>query len=44
MKYRDFLIRPWKESDRHFAAEIIGSVLTEYSLRWEPQNADKLVL
>ena len=44
MKYRDFLIRSWKESDRHFAANIIGSVLAEYGLRWEPQNADEDVL
>ena len=44
MKYRDFLIRSWKESDRQLAAEIIGSVLAEYGLRWEPQNADEDVL
>ena len=44
MKYRDFLIRSWEESDRHPAANIIGSVLAEYGLRWEPLGADEDVL
>ena len=44
MKYRDFLIRSWEKSDRHLAAEIIGSVLAEYGLRWEPLGADEDVL
>ncbi len=43
-QYRDFLIRSWEESDRHLAAEIIGSVLAEYGLRWEPLGADEDVL
>jgi len=44
MKHRDFLIRSWEKSDRHLAAEIIGSVLAEYGLRWEPLAADEDVL
>ncbi len=44
MKYRDFLIRSWEESDRHIAANIIGSVLGEYGLGWEPLGADEDVL
>ena len=43
-RYRDFLIRDWDESDRKRAAEVIRSVLTEYSLPWEPAGADRDVL
>ena len=42
--FRDFLIRQWKPSDRHYAAEVIRSVLSEYGLGWEPDGADKDVL
>jgi putative acetyltransferase len=42
--YKDFLIRSWKESDRTSAAEVIGSVLAEYGLSWEPDGADRDVL
>ncbi|NJP10543.1 MAG: GNAT family N-acetyltransferase [Leptolyngbyaceae cyanobacterium RU_5_1] len=42
--YRDFVIRDWQPSDRHTAAEIIRSVLSEYGLSWEPAGADRDVL
>ncbi len=42
--YRDFLIRDWKDCNRSAAAEIIGSVLAEYGLDWEPVGADRDVL
>lgn len=42
--YRDFLIRDWEEGDRTTAAQLIGSVLAEYGLDWEPGGADKDVL
>ncbi|MBW4615890.1 MAG: GNAT family N-acetyltransferase [Desmonostoc vinosum HA7617-LM4] len=42
--YRDFLIRDWQERDRHKAAEVIRTVLSEYGLSWEPDDADKDVL
>jgi putative acetyltransferase len=42
--FRDFLIRQWKPSDRHYASEVIRSVLSEYGLGWEPDGADKDVL
>lgn len=42
--YQDFLIRDWQTSDRHFVAQIIGSVLAEYGLDWEPKDADRDVL
>jgi putative acetyltransferase len=42
--YRDFLIRDWKEGDRSSAAQIIGAVLSEYGLGWEPNGADRDVL
>lgn len=42
--YRDFLIRDWEPSDRITAAEVIGSVLSEYGLPWEPRGADRDVV
>ncbi len=42
--YQNFLIRDWQASDRNFAAKIIGSVLAEYGLGWEPEDADRDVL
>ncbi|NES07384.1 MAG: GNAT family N-acetyltransferase, partial [Okeania sp. SIO2F4] len=42
--YREFLIRNWQPNDRKIAANIIGSVLAEYNLNWEPKGADKDVL
>jgi putative acetyltransferase len=43
-EYRDFLIRDWEESDTLAAADVIGKVLAEYGLGWEPTGADKDVL
>ncbi len=42
--FQDFLIRPWKPGDRNAAAEVIGTVLAEYGLGWEPEGADRDVL
>ncbi|MDJ0736655.1 MAG: GNAT family N-acetyltransferase [Nostocaceae cyanobacterium] len=42
--YKDFIIRSWEQSDRNHAAEVIGSVLSEYGLGWEPNGADQDVL
>lgn len=42
--YRDFLIRDWEPHDRVTAAEVIGSVLSEYGLTWEPRGADRDVV
>ena len=42
--YRDFLIRDWEPRDRVTAAEVIGSVLSEYGLTWEPRGADRDVV
>jgi putative acetyltransferase len=44
LRYRDFLIRDWQPRDRTAAAEVIGSVLAEYGLGWEPSGADQDVL
>lgn len=44
LPYRDFVIRPWQSGDRALAAKIIGSVLAEYGLSWEPEGADQDVL
>ncbi|MGL5872192.1 MAG: GNAT family N-acetyltransferase [Xenococcaceae cyanobacterium] len=40
--YRDFLIRDWL--DRAAAADLIGGVLAEYNLSWQPEEADRDVL
>lgn len=42
--YYNFLIRNWEERDRAAATEVIGSVLSEYGLAWEPVGADHDVL
>jgi putative acetyltransferase len=42
--YRDFLIRSWRVGDRHTAAEVIHTCLSEYGLKWEPDGADRDVL
>ncbi len=40
-KYQEFLVRDWRESDRHAAAEVIKTVLEEYGLPWQPELADR---
>ncbi|ACK66205.1 GCN5-related N-acetyltransferase [Rippkaea orientalis PCC 8801] len=42
--YKDYLIRDWKESDRLDAAKVIETVLKEYGLPWQPEEADQDVL
>jgi putative acetyltransferase len=42
--YQDFIIRAWQPADRTAAAHLIGSVLIEYGLGWEPTGADQDVL
>ncbi len=42
--YQEFLIRDWEDRDRTSAAQIIGSVLADYGLSWEPLGADRDVL
>jgi putative acetyltransferase len=44
LQYRDFLIRSWEADDRLVAAQLIGSILAEYGLTWEPEGADRDVL
>jgi putative acetyltransferase len=43
-QYQDFIIRNWQEEDRIFAATVITSILSEYGLPWQPEEADKDVL
>jgi len=43
-RYHDFLIRDWTPADRDRAAQIIGGVLQEFHLDWEPQRADQDVI
>jgi putative acetyltransferase len=43
-RYHDFLIRDWTPADRDRAAQIIGEVLAEFHLDWEPQGADRDVM
>ena len=42
--YQDFLMRPWQPADRQAIAAVIGTVLAEYGLGWEPEQADRDVL
>jgi putative acetyltransferase len=43
-EFKSFSIRAWRPIDRAEAAEVIGSVLAEYGLSWEPDGADRDVL
>jgi putative acetyltransferase len=43
-QYQDFIIRNWQEKDRTLASQVISSVLSEYGLPWQPEEADKDVL
>lgn len=38
--FKSFLIRDWQPADRTAAADLIGQVLTDYGLTWEPEGAD----
>ena len=38
--FKSFLIRSWQPTDREAAAALIGQVLTDYGLGWEPEGAD----
>jgi len=42
--FQSFLVRDWQPSDREAAAAVIGTVLAEYGLGWEPTGADRDVL
>lgn len=44
MEYLDFVIRPWQVADRQAVAQVIGTILAEYGLSWEPEGADLDVL
>jgi putative acetyltransferase len=39
-----FEVRSWQSTDRTTAAAVIGQVLAEYGLGWEPEGADRDVL
>jgi putative acetyltransferase len=43
-RFKDYLIRDWEPCDRHAAATVIATVLTEYGLGWDPEGADRDVL
>jgi putative acetyltransferase len=42
--YQDFVIRNWQETDCTLVAQVISSVLSEYGLPWQPEEADQDVL
>jgi putative acetyltransferase len=42
--YQNYLIRDWQPGDRINAAKVIETVLREYGLPWEPEEADQDVL
>jgi putative acetyltransferase len=42
--YRDYLIRDWQQDDRETVVRLIGGVLQEYNLTWQPEEADKDVI
>ncbi|MEM9155555.1 MAG: GNAT family N-acetyltransferase [Cyanobacteria bacterium P01_F01_bin.33] len=42
--YQNFVVRNWDAGDREAAAAVIGTVLAEYGLTWEPSEADRDVV
>ncbi|MEA5511210.1 GNAT family N-acetyltransferase [Crocosphaera sp. UHCC 0190] len=42
--YKNYLIRDWQPSDRLLAAKVIETVLQEYGLPWQPEEADQDVI
>lgn len=38
--FKSFLIRNWQPTDREAAAALIGKILSDYGLGWEPDGAD----
>ena len=38
--FKSFVIRDWQPPDRDAAADLIGQVLNDYGLGWEPEGAD----
>ena len=38
--FKSFVVRDWQPTDREAAAALIGQVLTDYGLGWEPEGAD----
>ncbi|MDV3350053.1 GNAT family N-acetyltransferase [Leptothoe sp. ISB3NOV94-8A] len=38
--FKSFLIRDWQPADRAAATDLVGQVLTDYGLQWEPEGAD----
>ena len=42
--YKTYQIRDWQPRDRQAAADLIGRVLAEYQLGWEPEGADQDVV
>ena len=42
--FKSFLIRHWQPADRDAAASLIGQILTDYGLGWEPTGADSDVV
>lgn len=42
--YDDYVIRSWRERDRLVCVDLIGSILKEYGLEWDPLAADRDVV
>ncbi|MEA5464288.1 GNAT family N-acetyltransferase [Leptothoe sp. PORK10 BA2] len=38
--FKSFVIRDWQPADRGAAADLIGKILADYGLGWEPEGAD----
>jgi putative acetyltransferase len=44
LQYNNWRIRHWQPGDRTAASQLIGNVLVEYGLVWEPMGADRDVV
>lgn len=44
LEYKHWSVRHWQAIDRTAASQLIGQVLAEYGLEWEPTGADRDVV
>ena len=41
VQYQDFVVRAWQPGDRQFVSDLVCTVLAEYGMGFEPDQADR---
>jgi putative acetyltransferase len=44
LQYQNWIVRHWQPPDRVAVSQLIGEILAEYGLAWEPTGADRDVV